>query len=162
MHQFPSKGALMKGLLEHQVEYFGKFSSDYLAAVEHARSEPNLAAQIATLRETIADPHSVSFVILAALVEDPALLSMTRELDAKAIQLIKAEATDPDLSMLRWAAARGLALSALFGLTSLSEKERNRLFDRLLDDAQWPSSAKEKKPRPARPARKSRRGDQRR
>ena len=45
MHQFPSKGALMKGLLEHQVEYFGKFSSDYLAAAGASKAEPSLAAQ---------------------------------------------------------------------------------------------------------------------
>jgi len=160
MHQFPSKGALMKGLLEHQVEYFGKFSSDYLAAAGASKAEPSLAAQIATLRETVTDSQSVAFAILAALVEDPALLAVPRELDAKGIQVIKAEATDPDLSLLRWAAARGLALSALFGLSPFSDKERERLFDRLLDDRQWAASSKAAKK--TRPASKSGPGAQRR
>lgn len=46
---------------------------------------------------------------------------------------------DPDLALLCWKAARGLALSAMFGPCALSADERARLFDRLLDGTQWPS-----------------------
>ena len=34
-------------------------------------------------------------------------------------------------------AARGLLLSALFGMSPLSKAEHDRLFARLLDDQQW-------------------------
>jgi hypothetical protein len=55
---------------------------------------------------------------------------------------IRAEAADPDLAVLRWAAARGLALSAMFGISTFSEEENRRLFDRLADDRQWQGCAR--------------------
>src|SRR5258708_4872283 len=132
MHQFRTKGAVLKALLEHQIAYFSKFSQDYLAEMSAGQPEAHLLAQIATLRETITNPHSVAFAIVGALAEEPDLLSITRDDEVEKIEHIKAEAADPDLAMLRWAAARGLALSALFGLYSLSGEERERLFERLL------------------------------
>jgi hypothetical protein len=39
--------------------------------------------------------------------------------------------------MLRWYAAKGLLLNALFGLCPLSDEERQRMFERLLDSKQW-------------------------
>jgi hypothetical protein len=53
-------------------------------------------------------------------------------------------------------------LTAVFGLCPLSDKERGRLFDRLLDEDQWPSSpdAKVKKPRSVRSSRSASHSDQ--
>lgn len=155
MHQFRTKGDVLKVLLEHQIEYFENFSRDYLAEIDPAKPEPTLLAQIATAREAISQPHSVAFAILAAVLEDPSLLSNNREIDAKKVKRIKAEAADPDLSLLRWAAARGLAVTALLGLCPLSDKQRAQLFDRLLDERQWTPS-EGKKERSARSSRKSR------
>lgn len=137
MHQFRTKGAVLKALLEHQIDHFKKFTDDYLAALGPDRPEAQLSAQIATLRQVAVDPQSVAFAILAAMAEEPELLTMTRAAEVESIERIKAEAEDPDLAMLRWAAARGLALGALFGLTPLPDADRERLFDRLLDGAQW-------------------------
>jgi AcrR family transcriptional regulator len=141
-HQFKTKEAVLKALLEHQIEYFQKLSLDYLAALDSAQPEAHLSAQIAMLRESVTNQHSVAFAIVGALAEAPSLLSLTHEIDAKITEQIKADAADPDLSMLRWAAARGLALSALFGLCPLSGEERDRLFDRLLDNRQWTALSK--------------------
>ena len=137
MHQFRTKGAVLKALLDHQIEYFEKFSKDYLAELGEEQPEAQLSAQIATLREVATNPNSVAFAIVGALAEEPGLLSVTREREVEKIEHMKGEAADPDLAMLRWAAARGLALSALFGLYAFSEEERERLFDRLLDNRQW-------------------------
>ncbi|HYS64604.1 MAG TPA: TetR/AcrR family transcriptional regulator [Paraburkholderia sp.] len=156
MHQFRTKGDVLKALLEHQTEYFEKFSREYLAALGSATPEANLLAQVATLRETVTQPHSVALAILAALVEDPTLLSPIRESDVAKVKRIRSEAADPDLALLRWAAANGLALTALFGLCPLSEKERGRLFDRLLDERQWSTAPDVKRePRAVRPSRRS-------
>ncbi|MDN7181010.1 TetR/AcrR family transcriptional regulator [Caballeronia sp. SEWSISQ10-4 2] len=162
MHQFRTKGNVLKALLEHQTEYFENFSRDYLATIGDTKPEATLLAQIATARESTTQQHSVALAILAALVEDPELLSTVREGDAKRVKRIKAEAVDPDLALLRWSAARGLALTALFGLCPFSDKERGRLFDRLLDEDQWPSSpdAKVKKPRSTRSSRSASHSDQ--
>jgi len=142
MHQFRTKGAVLKALLDHQIEYFEQFSKDYLAEMGNDLPEAQLSAQIATMREVASDSQSVAFAIVGALAEEPDLLSVTRANEVEKIEHIKAEAADPDLAMLRWAAARGLALSALFGLYALTEQDRERLFDRLLDNRQWAGFAK--------------------
>jgi AcrR family transcriptional regulator len=158
MHQFPTKRAVLKALLEHQVARFADFAHNYMAEHGSAQSQPHLAVQIATMREAIARPDSVAFAILGAVAEDPSLLATTRGGDARTVAAIEAEAADPDLAVLRWTAARGLVLMTLLGTCPFPEKERARLFDRLLDDRQWssPSRARTRSGR-ASPARKARR-----
>ena len=150
-HQFPTKEAVLKALLEHQIEYFADFTERYLAEMATASAQPQLAAQIATLREAITQPGSVALAILGALTQDPSLLSQTRDASGKTVDAIKAEAADPQLALLRWAAAQGLTLMSLFGLNPLTDREREQLFDRLGDDRQW--SALSGDPRAAKPAR---------
>src|ERR1700692_1393642 len=125
MHQFRTKGNVLKALLEHQTDYFENFSRDYLAKIGDTKPEAALLAKIATARESTTQQHWVALAIFAALV------------------------VAPELSLFGVSAARVLSLTAVFGLCPLSDKERGRLFDRLLDEDQWPSSpdAKVKKPR---------------
>lgn len=147
MHQFRTKEAVLKALLEHQINYFEKFAQDYLVEKGSAQPEPYLSAQIATSREATTEPTSVAFAVVGALADEPDLLSIAREIDVKKIERIKAEAIDPELAMLRWVAAKGLALTALFGLCPLSGEERERLFERLIDSRQWAAFAKIEKER---------------
>ena len=51
MHQFHTKEAVLKALLEHQIAHFEAFSQRYLAEREGALRQPRLAAPIATSRE---------------------------------------------------------------------------------------------------------------
>ena len=149
-HQFPTKEAVLRALLEHQIEYFGEFTARYLAEAGAASAQPQLAAQLATLREAITQPGSVALAILGALTQDPSLLSQTRAASGKTVDAVKAEAADPQLALLRWAAAQGLTLMSLFGLNPLTDQEREQLFDRLGDDQQW--SALSRNPRATKPA----------
>jgi len=144
-HHFPTKRAVLKALLEHQVTRFSEFSRTYMAEHGPSLSQPRLATEIATMREAIARPDSVAFAILGAAAEDPSLLDDTRKADVRTVGAIADEAADPDLALLRWTAARGLVLSALLGICPLTEKKRAQLFDRLLEE-----------PAPS-PARKTRR-----
>jgi AcrR family transcriptional regulator len=137
MHQFRTKEAVLKALLEQQMAYFDEFSSRYMEKARATSAQPELATQLATVREATIKPNSAALGLLAAMVEDPNLMNAPREVDVKMIKAIKAEAKDPELAMLRWAAARGLLLSSMFGLSPLTEAERHRLFERLLDDEQW-------------------------
>jgi len=141
-HQFRTKEAVLRALLDQQIEYFGKLFQDYLTVFESTEPEAYLLAQIATLREVVAKQHPVAFAIVGALGEAPGLLSTTREHDARSTERIKADAADPELALLRWTAAWGLAMTALFGLSPLSGEERERLFDRLLDNRQWTALSK--------------------
>ncbi|WP_421991902.1 TetR family transcriptional regulator [Roseococcus sp.] len=142
MHQFRTKEAVLKALLEYQNDYLEKFSEHYLATTGVGKSEPQLSAQIETMREATTNPITVASAFLGVVAEDPALFAKVREIDAQKVELLKAEAADPDLATLRWAAARGLAVTAMLGFCPLSEEVRTRLFDRLLDSERWPAPAK--------------------
>lgn len=137
MHQFRNKEAVLQALLEQLTTHFDRFAEDYLR--QHGKNSPeaHLATQIEVSREALTQPQSVAFAILGAIGEDPSLLKMSRDLDVKRIEDIKAEAADPELAVLRWAAARGLMLTSLFGLCPISDQERDKLFARLLDTRQW-------------------------
>jgi AcrR family transcriptional regulator len=154
MHQFPTKQAVLKALLEHQVAHFEAMHGRYIAEHGATLAQPQLSAQIATLRAAAMQPHSITVAFLGALADEPALLSISRDRDAERVEAIKAEAGDPELAMLRRAAAQGLALSTIFGISAMPAKERSRLFDLLLDDEYWSALAKPKK-RPAARARAS-------
>jgi AcrR family transcriptional regulator len=137
MHQFRTKEAVLKALLERQMEHFEEFSSRYLARVSKTSANPHLATQLATVREAATSPNSAALALVAAMVENPGLMALPREREMKRVDAIKAEAVDPELALLRWAAARGLLLSSLFGMSPLGNDEHQRLFARLLDDEQW-------------------------
>jgi len=139
MHQFRTKEAVLKALLERQMAHFEEFSSNYQAKVGATSANPELATQLATVREAASAPNSAALALVAAMVENPGLMSLPRDREMRRVAAIKAEAADPDLALLRWAAARGLLLSGLFGMSPLSKAEHDRLFARLLDDASWTS-----------------------
>jgi len=152
MHQFRTKGDVLKALLEHDIDHFDAFYRRYLTAEGATKTEPNLAAEIATMREASGSHNAGGFAILAALVEDPALLSAMRDRSGAKVKHIKAEAADADLALLRWTAAWGLLFTARLGMSPLSDKERARLFERLLDESRWTSCTEtpaevKKKPR---------------
>ena len=156
MHQFRTKEAVLKALLEREMVRFERFSTPYREKARVESDYPELATEIATVREAASVPNSAALALLAAMVENPDLMAMPRESDTKMIAAIKAEAADPELAMLRWAAARGLMLGALFGISTLPKAERDRLFARLLDDSQWralekPTAARSAKPGAVKP-----------
>ncbi|MHC2437510.1 TetR/AcrR family transcriptional regulator [Bradyrhizobium sp. USDA 4451] len=152
MHQFRTKEAVLRALLEQQMAHFEEFSNRYIEKVRGTTAQPELSAQIATLREAISTPRAGAFALLAAMNENPELMAMPRDQDIKKVALMKAEARDPDLALLRWAAARGLLLSSLFGMLSLTDVERDRLFERLLDDSKW-TAMEQGAPAAAKPSR---------
>jgi AcrR family transcriptional regulator len=143
MHQFRTKEGVLKALLERQMAHFEEFR----AKIRVKSANPELTTEITTVREAANTPNSTALALLAAMVENPDLMALPRDSDLKTITAIKAEAADPDLAMLRWAAARGLLLGALFGMSPISKPERDHLFVRLLDDSQWGALEKPAKPR---------------
>jgi AcrR family transcriptional regulator len=149
MHQFRTKEGVLKALLERQMAHFEEFR----AKIRVKSANPELATEITTVREAANTPNSAALALLAAMVENPDLMALPRDSDLKTIAAIKAEAADPELAMLRWAAARGLLLGALFGMSPLDKRERDHLFARLLDDSQWSVLEKPSKPRAVKVAR---------
>jgi AcrR family transcriptional regulator len=142
MHQFPTKEAVLRALIEHQVEFFENFSRRYLAEQGADGPEPRLAAQLATIRQSITEPNVVAPAVIGVLAGEPGLMSDVLKSTTEKLDAVREEAADPDLACLRWAGAMGLALSSMLGICPFSEEERARLFDRLSDPEQW--SAPEK------------------
>jgi len=152
MHQFRTKEGVLKALLERQMAHFAEFSVRYRSKANAESANPELATELATVREAANTPNSAALALLAAMVESPDLMALPRDTDLKNIAAIKAEAADPELAMLRWAAARGLLLGALFGMSPIGKPERDRLFARLMDDSQWSAFGKSARPRAAKAA----------
>jgi hypothetical protein len=57
--------------------------------------------------------------------------------DEAKMKTLQDEALDLGLSLLLYFAASGLAFHALLGISPLEDADRNRLFDRLLDEEKW-------------------------
>ncbi|MHA6845225.1 TetR/AcrR family transcriptional regulator [Ralstonia syzygii] len=153
MHQFPTKMAVIEALLEQQIERVRQFQKDYFAGEGSDNPEAQLFEQIATYREAASHPQSFVLAVLGAMAETPELMSPVLADTAKAVKRIKQEAEDVDLALLRWQAARGIVLGKLLGMCPLSQAERNRLFERLLDTNAWPTSTTQAKVHPKRKAR---------
>jgi AcrR family transcriptional regulator len=137
LHQFRTKQGVLSALLEHQRLQFEQIARDYIASEGAAKAEPTLAAQIAIYRAAVKQPHSVARAVLAALIESPNLLEESKTSDEVKMKTLHAEASDPDLALLRYFAASGIAFHSLLGLSPLSDSTRDGLFERLLDEDRW-------------------------
>lgn len=125
-----------RSLLKRQIRFFERFARAYLAIREPAEVQHTLLAQIATARAAIDQPQDVTLALRVAQICDADFFSTVREIDAAKVKRIKNEATDPELALLHWEAARGLTLSSLLGICPLSVQERDQLFDRLRAETQ--------------------------
>lgn len=138
-HQFRTKQGVLQALVERQSGQFSEFRRQYLTDVGGKVLQPELMAEIATLRKATGQSNSVVLAIIAAVAEDPSLLAAARTSSVETLKAIKAQAADPKLATLRWAAARGLLLDALLGMSPLGNRERDQLFVLLLDESYWAS-----------------------
>jgi AcrR family transcriptional regulator len=138
LHQFRTKDAVLRALLENQIEQGEMFFQACLAKRPPGQPSPVLAAQIATLRNAAEQPQATTFAIASVMHDAPELQARVQANSAQRIAEIKAEAHDVKTAMLRWAAAQGLALSTILGHCPVSKEERDQLFDQLLDDQAWP------------------------
>jgi AcrR family transcriptional regulator len=144
LHQFRTKDAVLRALLENQIERSEEFFRDCLANVPTGQQEPVLTAQIVTLRQAAEHPQATTFAIAGAMADAPELLARMQQSAAQRVEDIKAEAADPEGALLRLAAAQGLALSTILGHCPFSKEERDSLFDQLLADCSWPKAGKKK------------------
>ncbi|GAB0116265.1 TetR/AcrR family transcriptional regulator [Acidisoma sp. 7E03] len=143
LHHFRTKDAVLRALIENQMEQVESYRADYLASLPADHPEPQLAAYIASFRKAFALPHSAVFAIAGTLGEAPDILETIRTKDAEQLATVRAQAANPVLAEVRWAATMGLAMSERFSLSPLSAEERERLFDYLQDDRNWSTAPAE-------------------
>ena len=155
MHQFRTKEAVIKALLELQSDYYESVAQQY--GIDHGaeHQELELAKQIAVAREATNMSQSVAFAVLGAVVEQPDLLAPALEVERKKLKTIKSQAADPQAALVRWAAAKGLLMTVMLGICPLSEKEIAQLFNHLLDEDEWAEAGQAKADSPrAKPRKK--------
>lgn len=133
LYQFPSKVALLQGMLERYVER--------LEAPQKTKSKANghmseasrlLMARLATRGEKdIVKRRRGSFGMIAAIAEQPALLDPIRAAHDRIWSKFHKTSKDPELALLAWLALEGLLFVELFGTSPLSKSERAKFLKRL-------------------------------
>lgn len=137
LHQFRTKEAVLKALLEYQIGKSDAFFRKWLGQTPAEHKEPVLEAQISTLRVAAVQPTSTTLAIASAVGDNPDLLEGIRQNERERVERMKDEADDPRIALVRWSAARGLAFAAILGICPLSDTERESLFDYLQDGTVW-------------------------
>jgi hypothetical protein len=141
--------------------HFAEFSTAYRTKAGVTSANPELATEIATVREAANTPNSAALALLAAMVESPDLMALPRDSDLKTIAAIKAEAADPELAMLRWGRREACCwghCSACLRSTSRSAIACSRVCSMTTGGARWkgpPSHARSKRLQRQRPARRA-------
>ncbi|MBB5190134.1 AcrR family transcriptional regulator [Silvimonas terrae] len=134
---FPSKKALLQGILAFRAETFRSFRNEFAAAQPAQASQQFIVRQIAIMREMVENTHSPARAVFSALLEEPEAMAETRQRIASSLVKATDESADAQLAHLRWAAGWGLGLLSVFGLSPFSEAERSQLFNTLGDNDFW-------------------------
>lgn len=125
LYHFPTKAALLRALVEDQLASFEKA----LESEEAGRQRDGvLAAYLDTfvaLRLCAAPPGAG---MLAALVEDPAILEPARRHERRFLEAIRANASDPDRATIAYLALHGIALMRLLDIGVLDAGELDRVL----------------------------------
>src|SRR6185436_4703285 len=138
LYLFPSKVALLQGMVERYVERLEN-GADGAAKQKLSEARRLLAARLATRSEDDPDKQRTgSFSMIAAIAEQPKLLDPVRDAHKRIWARLKETSKDPELALLAWFALEGLLYVDLFATTPLTRTERVKFLKRLekiADDA---------------------------
>jgi AcrR family transcriptional regulator len=136
LYNFPSKDALLQGMIERMIETIMTEKERLRGGLE---GKPNLAARLsveASLNTRCGEMRELANGMLAASAENPRLLEPVRKVIAQEWQKLKATSEDPDAATLAWLAIEGLSCLEMHGLSPFSPADRERVVravERLLD-----------------------------
>lgn len=131
LYHFPTKAALLRGLVEHQL---ARFEAALGIEAAKARHDGVIAAYLETFVAERLCNAPPSAGMLSALVEDPAILEPVRGRERGFLDAIRANATDPDRATVAYLALHGLALMRLLNIDVLSDAERTRILTAMRED----------------------------
>jgi AcrR family transcriptional regulator len=138
LYLFPSKVALLQGMLERYVE---RLENGENGAARSKMSEARrlLAARLAARGDQDLDKQRTgSFSMIAAIAEQPRLLDPVRAAHKRIWSRLQKSSNDPELALLAWFALEGLLFVELFATSPLTRTERVNLMkrlERIADDA---------------------------
>ncbi len=133
LYQFPSKVALLQGLLERYVERLeAPQKRGRKTNAKSSEASRLLAARLAARgKEDVAKQRRGSFGMIAAIAERPALLDPIRAAHDRIWKRLADTSKDPELALLTWFALEGLLFVELFGTSPLSKAARGKFLKRL-------------------------------
>src|SRR6185369_6534849 len=138
LYLFPSKVALLQGMLERYVERLEN-GADGTATKKTSEARRLLAARLAARGDKDPDKQRTgSFSMIAAISERPALLDPVRAAHKRIWAKLQKSSADPELALLAWLALEGLLFVELFATSPLSRTERVKFMkrlERIADDA---------------------------
>jgi AcrR family transcriptional regulator len=130
LYQFPSKVALLQGMLERYVERLE--APQPRARKNGAEASRLIAARLAARgKRDDAKQRRGSFSMIAAIAERPSLLDPIRAAHERIWTKFRKASRDPELALLAWFALEGLLFVELFGTSPLSKGERAKFLKRL-------------------------------
>lgn len=139
LYNFPSKQALIEGMVARMVARTRARHDEALAEAEAAGEDP-VPAMVRSLLEHKEMDRAVSMGLLAAISEQPDLIRPIREAIAEMRDELLARARDPQLASIVMLAADGLHFSDILGLDILPEDQRDAVEARLIALASEPRS----------------------
>jgi AcrR family transcriptional regulator len=125
LYNFPSKAALMKGLV---ASYVDAFERDLEQAV--AAGEPLVSAYLRLAAEA-SDEDDTAAWIFSAVAEDPNFLEPVKRHRERLLNRLKAHSPDTAGILVAFFAVEGLHSMKLFDTTLVSAEERALIFERL-------------------------------
>ena len=131
LYNFPSKAALLQGMLERMVETFDEIVEERVAAAGPEVRNPTLGAVLEAYAFLESIDSDLFMAILTAAVNDPDLLEPVRALKNRLQARVRAEAADPALAMAVIVAIDGLHFQRMMRLPPTDPNQRKAIADRL-------------------------------
>jgi len=127
LYNFPSKEALVSGMLERLMATYSPNITEYSAELV-GQANPTLQSVFQVIRELEVVDHNIPMAILAAAAHNLNLLKPLRAEIQSRYKAICNEASSEDEATLLWAAGEGLMLIDMLGLLPFDGKKKTQLL----------------------------------
>lgn len=125
LYHFPSKAALLEGVIAHCLLQVRTRLDTHLATLAGS-TNPTLRAMICVFKDVLEETLSLPVALLAASAENPALLAPVRAEFKLMWQSMKSETNNPAESFVIWSALEGLYH---FDVFDLAPDGKNQLIE---------------------------------
>jgi AcrR family transcriptional regulator len=129
LYNFPSKDALLQGMLERLIAEVTARRASLRASRKDARNLEAWLSVTASLETRCGDMKAVANGLLAASAGNPRLLEPARQAIKNDWERLKATSDDRPAAMLAWLAVEGISSLEMHDLSPLTEQDRKEIAD---------------------------------
>jgi AcrR family transcriptional regulator len=127
LYNFPSKDALLQGMLERLIAEVTTHRAGLRASRKDARNLEAWLSVTASLETRCGDMKAVANGLLAASAENPRLLEPARQAIKNDWERLKATSADRPAAMLAWLAVEGLSSLEMHDLSPVTKQDRKEI-----------------------------------